>query len=541
MISKPTPRPSATAGAAPVLRFRRSLQPPRVWSPLDAFFYNMMTTDVPIMLTLPLIAGAAFYFPVESLTAAILIAGAFCLVEAVVYAFLVSSMPRIGGDYVFQSRLLSGAVGTTFAFTGVVIGGALWMAIAGWFASKVAVGPFVVLLGYALENQTLIRIGDWVFSTSGVIAFGLLATAWGAVVNLRGMTVYARVQRSLVLVGFVALSVLVAYFALTRLSINQSGYRSFVYRSLEVGFRRQGYVTEWSAVVRLVPIVAFGLIYPGWVAFQAAEVRRAAELKVQFFTVVVSKLASIAFALVVLPLPIHHVGEELFGASVYLALNDPPSFWVLAPRLFGLNTAPWLSWIILASLAIAVNTWFWIWVPNHCLAASRVLLAMSWDHLLPRRFSRLDPIRGTPVFAVLCYSAFCALVVLLYSQLGVLSLALHGTLVSIAAFAVTCIAAALFPFLRRERYRESTAGPYEVARIPLITVAGATFAAFAAYLLWRYLAADGLFVGAEPLESVTTVVALFGMSLGLHTLFKRYRRSHEGADVDVYYREAEEG
>ncbi len=66
------------------------------------------------------------------------------------YAFLVSTMPRDGGDYTFQSRLLGGAAGAVFAFAGVVVGGALWVAIAGWFASRIAVGPLIVLTGRGL-------------------------------------------------------------------------------------------------------------------------------------------------------------------------------------------------------------------------------------------------------------------------------------------------------------------------------------------------------------------------------------------------------
>lgn len=523
--------------AAPVLRLRRAQEPPTVWSPLDAFFYNLMTTNVAVFFGVPFIAGTAFYYPLRSLTLSILIAGAFCVVEALVYAFLVSSLPRNGGDYTFQSRLLAGPVGATFAFTGVVVGGALWMGIAGWFASRIAVGPFLVLAGRAVHVDTIVAAGDWVMSTPGLILMGLLATGWSAVVTSWSMRVYARVQRVLVAVGFVAAVVLVAYFALTRLNVNVSTYRAILYRALEVGFRRQGHVIGWEATLALLPVVAFGLIYPGWVAFQSAEVRRAGELRVQLTTIVGAKLAAVLFALVVLPLPIRHVGEELFGASVYLALNDPASFWELMPRLFGLPAAPWLSVVIIVSLAVAINTWFWAWVPNHTLAASRVMLAMSWDRLLPRWMSDLHRRNGTPVKAILVFSGVSCLVVLLYANASVWQLVLHGTVVNLITFAVTCLAAALFPFLRREQYRESTAAPYEFLRVPLISVAGAVFLGFAVYLMRRYLSFGGPSGELQLRDTLLFLLVLYGLALALYLLFRRYRRRHEGADAEVYYRE----
>ncbi|MGZ4199944.1 MAG: amino acid permease [Thermoleophilia bacterium] len=496
-----------------------------------------MTTNVAVFFGVPFVAGAAFYYPVRSLTLSILIAGAFCLLEALVYAFLVSTMPRNGGDYTFQTRLLGSAAGAVFAFTGVIVGGALWMAIAGWFASRIAVGPMVVLIGRGLGLGAVVAVGDWLMSTAGIVFMGLVVVAWSALETSWSMRVYARVQRTLVVAGLVAVVVLVVYFALTRLSVNVSTYSAILYRAVEDGYVRHGRTSGWQAALALLPVVAFGLIYPGWVAFQAAEVRRAGELRVQLSTIVGAKFLAVVFALLVLPLPVRHVGEELFGASVYLALHDPVSFWRLLPRLFGLPAAPWLSYVGLTCLAVAVNAWFWAWVPNHTLAASRVMLAMSWDRLLPRWFSRLHPRTGTPVHAVAVFSALAAAVVVAYSSLGVWRLVLHGTLVSLISFAVTCLAAALFPFVKREEYRASTAAPYELLRVPLLSIAGFAFCGFAAFLVTRYVEYAGPTGELGRPDSVAFLVPLYLLAALLYVVSRGYRRSHEGVDIEVHYRE----
>ena len=522
---------------SPVLRLRPWAQPPQVWSPVDSFVYNFAANNVAVAFGIPLVAGAAVYYPVGSLSIAILVAGLACLAEALVYSFLVSSMPRNGGDYVFQNRLLGPTVATTVSFAGVVLGGALWMGITGWFAAKVAVGPFVIMLGVKLDVHAVTAVGQWLFSTAGVVVLGLLAVLWSALVNIRGMVAYARVQRVLTAVGLAALLVLVGYFALTRLSVNQSVYRGMMLRAVEAGYGMQGRSDALRAIIDLLPLAAFGLIYPGWVAFQAAEVRRSGSLRVQLATITGSKAFGILFALVVLPLPIRHVGEELFGASVYLALRNPDAFWVLAPNLLALNTAPWLSWITLVLAAIAVNMWFWVWVPNHMLAASRVMLAMTWDRLLPRSMGALHKRWGTPVRAILVFAALSVTMVVVYASPGVWELALHATLVSLITFSVTCVGAAVFPFMRRELYRESTAARFEVMHVPLISVAACVFIAFAGFVGWRYVTAGVLSAGASLPGIGVCLFAVYGASLALHLLLRRYRRAHEGADIELYYRD----
>ncbi len=526
---------SRTGGVT--LKLREIARPPRVWSPLDALLYNVMTTNVAVTFGILLVAGAAFYFPVHSMTLAILITGGFCLCEAMVYAFLVSSVPRNGGDYIFLRRLVSGWVGALFAVSGVVVGGALWMAITGWFASRVAVGPFLILLGQSTHDSGLARLGQLVLTPAGVLLLGLVAVAWSAFINMRGMRAYARLQRVLVVAGSVALLVLVTYFALTRLDTNNSAYSEILLRAYYDGFQRSGHIGGLSAAVQLLPIVSFGLIYPGWIAFQAAEVKKASSLRVQSLTIVVGKVVSIGFALVLLPLPISHMGEELFGASAYLAVHDPDAFWVLAPRLFSTAGTPWLAWVTLFSLAIAANAWFWLWVPNHTLAASRVLLAMSWDRLAPRWMGRLGERHGAPLLAILTFSMLSAALVLCAEWLGIWRLLIAATLVNLMTFGATCTAAALWPFSRRELYRESTAAPYELLGVPLITVTGLAFAAFAGYLAWRYLSLQVVAQASGTGTMLVALCAIYGVPVLTLLAYRWHRRRHEGADIDLYFRD----
>lgn len=108
-------------------------------------------------------------------------------------------------------------------------------------------------------------------------------------------------------------------------------------------------------------------------------------------------------------------------------------------------------------------------------------------------------------------------------------------MIDIVAFAVTCGIAAVFPFTRREVYRESTASSHEVLGIPLISLAGATFVAFALFVVGRYFADPGLALGVGPYFSHVLVGLLYAVSLGLYLARRRYRRAREGAEVELLY------
>ena len=540
-----TPEPASRPAT---LRFRRIDAPPRAWHPLDAFLYNLMTTLVAVLIGFPLIAGPLFYYPVVSLQWAIGIAGALCLAEAVVYALLIASFPDNGGDYLFQSKLLGGSVASVFAFLGVVVGGALRMGIAGWFASRVAVGPFFFVLGRGADLQWMETMGRWIMSPWGAPVLTVVVVLWSALFTARGLALYARVQRILVLAGLVAVTVLVVYFSLTRVTLHQLAGRQFIVQALNLGYDRFGRPSLGEAVVQLLPAVSFGLIYPGWVAFQAGEVRRAGEPRIQLLTVVGGKALTVVFALLILPMPLRHVGGEVFGAGVFMALRDPVSFWAMMPRLVELNAPGWFSVATFAILALAVNAWFWVWMPNHTLAASRVLVAMSWDWRMPRWLRDLDH-RGSPVKAIVTFSAVALILTALYDLTelvvtgtrpvaGVWALALHATILNLAAFTVTCIAAALFPFRRRELYRESAAGPYAIGRLPLVTLMGGVFSVFAVYLLYRYLVLSDASFRVSIVNTLTIAIVQYAAAIALYLLLRLYRLRRMTAQVEMRYRDA---
>ena len=136
------------------------------WSGFDAFTYSFMSVN---LVTLGMFYSLAVfaYVPGASPVLSILLAAIAVTFLAVAYAGLIAVMPRAGGDYIWQSRILDGIPGIV---TGAVVGGiAVYLvAQAAGFDSTLALVAGVIGL----------VVGGLIGRLRGGIGFVLAATGW---------------------------------------------------------------------------------------------------------------------------------------------------------------------------------------------------------------------------------------------------------------------------------------------------------------------------------------------------------------------------
>jgi amino acid transporter len=196
----------------------------------------------------------------------------------------------------------------------------------------------------------------------------------------------------------------------------------------------------------------------------------------------------------------------------------------------------WPGAVVALALCTLFNAWFWMWVPDVTLAATRVLESMSSDRSLPRVLGRLRGRRRAPVHAILFFSAVCVVPALLFAFSDLWRLTLSVTLLNVPAFAATCGAAAALPFVDRELYRESTAAPFELFGVPLLTWCGAAFVLFTAFLAWRFVADDALALGLDRWVLPVSIGGAYAVSAVLYRVVRRLRRGQEGQELEIVYR-----
>ena len=139
-----------TAGALgeerPTLFLRKATGLVRGWSVRDSMIYACLSTNV---VTLGMIAWASDQsaFPRGQLITSIIISGIWVSFLVIAYTGLVVTIPRAGGDYVWQSRILGSGIGFVMAATGWWFILWLWAPIYGAVLSEEFFQPIFATLG----------------------------------------------------------------------------------------------------------------------------------------------------------------------------------------------------------------------------------------------------------------------------------------------------------------------------------------------------------------------------------------------------------
>src|SRR5579863_10236614 len=173
----------------PTLFLRNATGLVRGWSVRDSMIYACLSTNV---VTLGMVEWTVqSSFPHGNLLYSILISGVWVSFLVVAYTGLVTTIPRAGGDYVWQSRILGSGIGFVMAATGWWFILWLWAPIYGAVLAEEFFEPIWATLGYH---------GTFFVSDTGKFVVTLITIALGA---------YARVQKWCFYGGLLGVLVLV--------------------------------------------------------------------------------------------------------------------------------------------------------------------------------------------------------------------------------------------------------------------------------------------------------------------------------------------
>ncbi len=202
----------ATA-AKPEVFSRKASGLSRVMSPWSAFMYNFLTMGVIFPWTF---VWAPAAFPGVSVWKACLLAIFLELPIALAYVWMATAMPRSGGDYVFQSRVLGGAIGFPVVMSGFVIWILQWVALAGWLLATLGVAPLFMGLGVYYKSTSLINAAVWCQSAQGHVIISVVGAALMAILLVTGFKNYVRLQYFMFAATGILMVILVVQFLRTQ-------------------------------------------------------------------------------------------------------------------------------------------------------------------------------------------------------------------------------------------------------------------------------------------------------------------------------------
>jgi basic amino acid/polyamine antiporter, APA family len=536
---------------APQVFTRRASGLVRVMSPYSAFIYNILTMGVIFPWTY---LWAPTAFQGSNLVLGILFAFLFELPIALAYVWLATSLPRSGGDYVFQSRVFGGGFGFTVVFAFFVVWILQWVALSGWLLASLGIAPTFIGLGVTTGIDAFTDIGTWAAGTTGIIVISIANALIALVLLVTGFRNYVRFQYVMWYAILISFGIVLLLFLTNDPASATSKLDGFAGQVDGVqGFFATARTAAADAGVNFAPpFWLFGTLMVAPIAWtslqwatysveQGGEIKNAHVFRNQFF-IIVGSLAATAALLVVLALAMQKgIGDE----GILVASSG---YWYAVPEaLIGGNymfpnlmamglTGSWVV-VLLIGFGFILNS-FQI-VCNCYIGTTRIMVAQGLDGLLPDWFARVHPRWKTPVNAHVAYFIAALPVIWAFNKIGDWSTkwALGVTFANGAVMVLSALAAALLPYRAKQVYEASPGAKYTVGNTPLVTIIGAL-----GFLLGGFMVVSFLFVEDLGLAFASNAfpyyivlgTAVFGL---LVYFLMRQVRASAGLKVEYAFRE----
>ena len=584
---------------APALFLRNATGLVKGWSAFDAFAYAFMSVN---LVALGMFYSLAIfgYQPDGSAILSILITAVGMTFMCIAYAGLIAAMPRAGGDYVWQTRVLDGIpgavvggafaavavflVGTaagwdgTLTYVGMAVGAivgaalgrwrgsvgfvlsatgwwfilALWAPIYGFIFKIEFIQPLAAVLGwkdgvdfFGTDNGTFAVSIFTIVVTSGLVALGMAG--------------YARIQRWCLYIGLIALAVMFVLMLISSTdqfiaAYNREGqslfgvanaYQATIDQGTTQGVSGgdAGDLNLGAGTFLLVPFMLFFLLYPNWGSTLYGEVRGAGDFRKVLNGMLGGLWVTAGLAVVFVLLAAKTFGWTFFNASNGTYVNYAYGYVTDAPAVpiwgFPGLLAAYLidSHIVQAIIVFAFGAWWLGWTGTLFLSSTRMIFAAAFDRVLPEWAARISD-RGVPWGALLLIMVPSVALSYLYAYQAATfyPFTLDATLVIAVTFLGSSIAATILPYWKPDIYNASPVARYKIVGLPLISVAGLLSSLFLGWVLYLWLSNALYGIGVGNAKSIYFLAFLYGVAALLYIVARLWRRA-QGVNLDAIHAE----
>jgi amino acid transporter len=473
---------------------------------LDTFGIGFMNNGVGVGVW-TMASWGLYTYPTGDMMLSTVLATVMCIFGiALVWGFLGGSMPRSGGDYIANSRIIHPAVGIAMSMTNAGFVMTMWIATLGpWMADP---GMTTLLASIGADQSAI----DWCASATGIFIIATLSNIYGFYVVVVGLKMYNMNQRIVMFAGFFCL--IVAGLVLTTASHTDfvNAYNGAVtdaggtmlyddtittVRDVEgVGLSGEKPDTNLYGALALFPAVAWATAYGYQITFICGEVKRP-----QRNIVLGQVLAALIPGFFLSWFAISLVGvmhQDFLGSVAWMENNGEgaaydqyslPSFntFYMISLLTENQAVDFLIGIVFILFDV-------LWMPISYIAFSRAAFAWGMDRLGPMWFTDVNPKYHSPVKNNILMFAMSEIGIAIYSLnadtlLGIVIVALEA----MSAWGVMAISGLLFPYVKRAKtIWEASPYKFHLGPIYLLTVASLINLAFVGALIYFFFTLENL-------------------------------------------------
>ncbi|MDG6994520.1 MAG: amino acid permease [Nitrososphaerota archaeon] len=475
-------------------------------------------------------------------------------------SMLSSAMPRSGGDYVWQSRVLHPSIGFAATFSSWTVWQWYFASFLGTVISTLGLQPLFALLGQQTGNAYYVNVASALaagFSQENnnlVFEVTTLIIILGFAVAALGMRFYVRLQYILFAGSGISALTLLGVLATTSHAQFVSKFNNFVAPLVAAGNQSQvsssavaaagGYYQYIINTANLgtspfslySTLLLWGIIwisfgYAFWSIYNLSEIKRAGDLKSQAWMQVGSSLVFAIFLLALWYLLENVIGIKFLQSFFTLYNNFDPSTNPLAffytpyyPALVSsISSSPIVWYIILGGLTLGI---FQVILIVY-FASTRIMLAASLDRVLPEKFSYVNPRTHSPLVALIVSAIGCeAFLYLIIYYTTFTSYFSTAGLATQIAYILISITAIIFPFRKKAIFEASPAGKYKVGGFPVLSIMGVLSLIVNLFIAWIFVAGPPLgFLSISSVSSIAFVIGIFVACFVIYAIAWGVRKS----------------
>ena len=533
----------------PTLFLRKATGLVRGWSVRDSMIYACLSTNV---VTLGLVEFAyQDAIPNSQLITAVLVSGVWVSFLVIAYSGLVVTIPRAGGDYVWQSRILGSGLGFVMAATGWWFILWLWAPIYGSVLSEEFFQPL-----WATFNSP--SGAAWFATSNGTFVVTLITIGVAGLLVSLGMAGYARMQKWLFLGGLLGMLIMVIIMLAVSKntfisSFNDETAKLFGFKDAyagtlkDVGSSAVGYTPSpfgitgsFGQSMLLVPMLMFYLLWPNWGTTLYGEIRGASDFKRVFSGMFFGLWTTVLLSVILLAL-----FAKFFGFDFYQDVNAlwiDNAYGIASPHAMPIFPYPVMlvGWAVhnqafQVILILLMSLWFFAWVGTLFLSSTRVIFAAAFDRILPDGAAQVSEKRRVPVWSLVLMLLPAVGLAALYSYNSTFhTYTLDATLVIAVTYLFSAIAVVILPWRKPDLWAASPASRLKVAGVPVVPVAGVITIGLIGYCLYEWLSSSAY--GVNNNDSLIYMGAMYVLALVIYVV-ARLIRSRQGIDLSLINKE----
>jgi len=510
----------------------------------DTFAFNVLGYAVGlVVMVTPLFVGGLF--PGANIYLMLIIGSILTAFNGITYGLLSTAMPRSGGEYIYNGRVLHPAIGfmSNWGFSWSQF---LGIGIYAAWTTNYALSTALTTLGYITNNPTAIRWGELVATkvvTWGLGTIFLLSVALLLLVPTRWLRKFLSSGFIIATIGSAATAVVffmhskedfVAIFNDFMLKAKglPDAYNSIIKIAIDLGYT----VPKPSIVMTILSLSIGYWMYIGltYSVYIGAEVKEPS--KVQTPAILLSLLFGFIFYALSFVGYYRVVGGELNDALGFLNLNHPEANPIPVPPVMGFFSGL-LAGNVPMNVIIGVSFFLWhylllVVMSTFCV---RNIFAWSFDRIMPAKLTAVTRY-GSPWAAAITVVVLAWTLMTLWLFTPYFTYVVNYIVIFSIAFWITSWAAILLPYRRKELFE---AAPEIVRKkvfgVPLIVIAGIlNMFLFTLVLISSFMLPA--FSGPVGLGATLFVVGIYLSGIIIYYIAYAYRKT-KGIDLNMLYKE----